>query len=573
MDLLKNKCLYILFFILISFGFAFGQAQVVPGAAKAGEVEKELDRAEKKAPKKLKEKAPIEAEIPKEELQLPEGKKIFVKGFDFRGNTLFKTTYLKKITNKFTNKELSLKELKDVCNTITDGYKRRGYFIAFAYLPAQEITNNTVVIEILEGKLGEVTVEDEKFYKKKFLLNHFRPTYKGIINYNRLLKTLLVLDDYTDLDIKAVLVKGKTPYTTDVVLKISDKFPVHFGIDYNNFGTRYVSRQRSGANVEYNNAVLPGDRLYARGVNGYPAKNLKFAYIDYSLPIDSYGTRFAFNYSWSEFDVQRQFRQLDAGGRSDIYGIEFSHPFIRTLTANSDFKFGFDYKQIRNYLLGATSSDDELRVFKSSLSGDFIDGFYGRNYYSVGVSGGVKRIMGALRHDDVRASRVGAGGDFVKANFELARFQKFFFGTNMLIKGSAQTASRVLTVVEQFSIGGADTVRGYPQSERLGDYGFCTNFEWRFGIPFLADKKIPLLKRTYGDTVQLLGFIDYGKVFLRNPLIGETKHYELTGVGYGTRIDFGNDFNLRVDVGFPLSNRNNNDATKSTVYIQALKKF
>ncbi|MEW5758156.1 MAG: ShlB/FhaC/HecB family hemolysin secretion/activation protein [Candidatus Omnitrophota bacterium] len=567
----KKRIYYILFFLLISSNICFAQA--VPGAAKAGQVEKDLDRAEKKF-KKEPATSPIEVEIPKEELAIPDGKKIFVKSFDFRQNTIFKTGYLKKITKKYTNKELSLQELKGVCNLINDAYKRRGYFLARAYLPVQDIKDGIIIIEIIEGRLGEIKVEGNEFYKKKFLINHFRPTYKGVIHYNRLLKTLLVLDDYPDLEVKAILQKGAKPYTTDLILKISDKFPVHFGIDYNNFGSRYVSRQRAGATFEYSNAVLQGDKIYLRGVSGSPERNLKFAYADYSLPIDSFGSRLSFNYTWSDFNVRREFRALDAGGQSKIYSTELSHPLIRTLTATSDFKFGFDYKQMKNYLLGAVSNDDELRVFKTSLSGDFVDSFQGRNYYSLMVSGGVPNIMGGLKkRDDPRASRVGAGGEFVKGNIDFARFQQFFFGTNFLIKGSLQTASRVLTVPEQFSIGGADTVRGFPESEHLGDYGYCATFEWRFPLPFIADANIPLFKRTYRDTIQFLGFVDYGKTFLRNPQAGESKHDEITGVGFGTRLNFGNDFTFRVDVGYPVGGDDSSDGAKSAVYLQALKRF
>lgn len=142
-----------------------------PGAAKAGVVEKGLEEKEKEL-KPEKEVPVIRLEVPEEELEIPEGEKIFVKEFRFIGNEVLTSDYLKKLVSDYTNKELFLRQLQEVCAIITKEYHRLGYFLAKAYLPAQEIKEGVVLITIMEGQLGEIKVRGNKWYKKDFIKKH-----------------------------------------------------------------------------------------------------------------------------------------------------------------------------------------------------------------------------------------------------------------------------------------------------------------------------------------------------------------------------------------------------------------
>lgn len=552
-------------------GIAF--SQIVPEEVRSGEIEKALLEQEKVKPEKLEKEVPIvELKSSEKELEIPEGKKVEVLDFEFSGNIALKTSYLKKLVLPYIQKELSLKELKGICGEISDAYRERGYFLVYPYLHPQEIKDGVVIIEIIEGELGEVEIEGN--CREKFIENHFRPTKNGVLNYNQLLKSLLILNEYPDVQVTAILKKGKEPKTADILLKVEQKFSFHTSLNYDNFGSRYVSSHHEGLGLEFSNLLMGGDNISLRGVTGSPVDTLFFGRAEYRFPINGYGTKANLSFTRSDFDVQREFKRLDAGGESKIYGFSLSHPVTRTRVSSLDVNFGFDYKQIKNYLLGQINSDDELRVFKVGLAGDKIDGFKGRNYYSLFCTTGVEDIMDGLEHDDPLASRVGAGGDFIKGNFDLARYQKFLCGSFILLKGSSQVASDVLPIPEQFSVGGADTVRGYPQSELLGDYGYTANLELRFTPPFFAEKRVPFTSnRKVKECIQLLCFMDYGSTFRKSVLVGEEKNEEICGAGIGARINLGENLDLRLDLGFPVGDKEPSDGSNSTTYIQAIAKF
>jgi len=105
---------------------AFSQ---VPSKVKAGEVEKTFKEEKKIKPSIYKKSPPVEIKKPEKTLEIPEGKKILVKDFKFEGNTILKTNYLKRIVQPYKNKELSFKDLQEICNKIEEEYRKRGYFL------------------------------------------------------------------------------------------------------------------------------------------------------------------------------------------------------------------------------------------------------------------------------------------------------------------------------------------------------------------------------------------------------------------------------------------------------------
>ncbi len=54
--------------------------------------------------------------------------------------------------------EVTLGILHLIAQEITSLYSIKGYILARAYVPEQEIENGTVTIQVVEGKLGKIEV-------------------------------------------------------------------------------------------------------------------------------------------------------------------------------------------------------------------------------------------------------------------------------------------------------------------------------------------------------------------------------------------------------------------------------
>jgi hemolysin activation/secretion protein len=101
------------------------------------------------------------------------GKKIFVQGFKITHNNNFKEEELQKLLESYTKKELSFNELLEATSVITKAYRNRGYFVARAYLPRQNIQDNIVEISIIEGYYGDFILENNTTLKEEAIQKIF----------------------------------------------------------------------------------------------------------------------------------------------------------------------------------------------------------------------------------------------------------------------------------------------------------------------------------------------------------------------------------------------------------------
>jgi hemolysin activation/secretion protein len=188
---------------------------------------------------------------------------------------------------------------------------------------------------------------------------------------------------------------------------------------------------------------------------------------------------------------------------------------------------------------------------------------------SIGADG----ILHSSPTPNPEGSRPVAGSRFYKFNVDAGRYQKFIWNTFILLKGSAQMSASNLPIAEQMSIGGADSVRGYPESDFLGDYGFTGTAELRMPPPFISNWKDPITRRRVKEYAQILGFLDFGEVWIKHMEPGETKMNYIVGAGFGVRINVQEGLDFRMDIGFPVGGKEPSDGSKASTYVQAITKF
>lgn len=497
-----------------------------------------------------------------EEKNVKPATKFLIKKIQVNGNKVLSDKDFASIASLYEGKEITLDDLKKAAKLIQDKYKEKGYFLAIAYVPAQEINNGVAFINILEGRLGEVKVEGNNYYPASFIQKYFNPAEQyGVIRYEDFQRSLLLLNELPDIKVQSVLKPGKEYGTTDVILKVTDRRPFHIGIDYNNFGTTFTGENRAGLNISGGGLLWEGDYLFLRGVYAFPARSgTPFYQASYSFPSARHGTKVAVTYATAEMKVGRELTILDIRGTAQIYGITVSRPLHRTINETSDLSFSFFSKDFSNYILGTPYSRDALRMISTGYNAGW-DSRNARNFLSINVTQGLGSSLGGMKNNDPLSSRPGADNSFTKFNLDLVRLQKVGSSQFLIIRGSGQLAANPLVTGEEFYIGGADTVRGYPQSELLGDSGYYISAEYRIPVSEWKERKL-----------QAAFFLDQGSVNLKSPATGGASEKSLTGGGVGIRLGIGEKTSLRLDWGFPFS-RENSVHQPSIIYVQFLTSF
>ena len=544
-------CLFTLCLFLSSLTIAY--AQVPPSQTAGGVEDRERDiEKEKRLEKTIEEKkkTKVEEESAQEVTPVTAGKKVAIKSITVEGVTLLSQQELDKVIAPYRDKELTLEEMQKVADLITNAYRAKGYATSRAYLPPQTIKDGVLLIKVIEGKLGQVDIKGNRFFKTSLLKRKLELKPGGYFDYSALQNSLVFINDSPDRLAKAILVPGKEPGTTDVVLEVKDRFPMHVGFEYDNWGSRYIKKNRWSFLFDYNNALGLDDRLsfkLQKSESGlYGLKTGR-----YILPITN-RLEFGAYYSRSDLKLGREFKPLDAHGKATVIGAFFNHALIATERLDLRCSFGFDHKDIYNYLLGSENSRDELRVFKQGVDVDITDKF-GRSIILAELDIGVPDIMGGMPEKDEHASRPGAGGKFNKGVFNIFRLQPLPFSTALLIKNSGQFSGYRLVASEQFQIGGPTSVRGYPPGEFSGDKGWYSAAEWSMPLYFVPrGLRIPFTEDKLYDTLRFVAFYDWATVHLNGSLFGDKKNRTLKGAGFGLRFNLRTYLSMRVELGYPL---------------------
>ena len=492
------------------------------------------------------EEAEESLENPDEELS-----GVFIKEIIIEGNTVIDTETLNKVIESFKDRELTLEEMSELTDLLTITYQEKGYILARAYLPEQELQDGILKITIAEGKIGKIKVSGYTHYKADVIKRYFEQQQEhGIIKESLLEKGLLLSTDLPDVKTTVVLKEGEKPGEVDVILDTKDTSTVTFGvdmsIDYNNFGSDAVGEDRLGLALGVTDHYW-GSRFDIRVVSGKILEDSLLGSLRWTVPINSYGSKIRLGYLHSNYVVGQAFADLGLEGRTEYYNASFSHPLMKKKNKNLYFNFGYTDKFSKNVILEQPRSLDQEDVFNVTLDFDSLDRFLGKNIASLSY------LWGQVERDEILPTSRNNTEDqsWDKWVLNLARIQKVYGNTNIMLRGFAQITDDRLLTIEQVGLGGYGSVRGYAPSLYLGDQGYTVSAELMFAPPFLAEKN--LFGQRLSQLVQFALFADHGQVWIvdAGTLPGEVSDYHLTGYGGGFRLYYKNWFTFKYDLGIP----------------------
>jgi len=537
--------------ILIALAVPAFLAAIPHSFPSAGVVEREIEREYESKPFELKREIPtIEVDIPDERFSMASDVTVFIQNIEIEGNTVITEKDIQKCIRGYCGQELTLCEIYQICACIDQLYAAKGYFLTRAYPPPQDITDGRIVLRVLEGRIGTITIEGNQYYSTSFIYNYFKPFCHKPLQYDHFLKALLLLNENADLSVAVLFEKGADACTADLIVRVYDERPIHLYLNENNYGRPLTTSAQLGGRIDWGNCFVQGDTFSLAEVVGFPLNALFLTDAIYTVPLNTQGTYLSLGYLYSMFHIE-EYKSFHLRGKSTIATLKGTQAITRTKTLAIDLFSYFDYKQIQNFVLDQTTSFDKLRVITGGVLVDHYNSYCGRDYLNLRVAAGIPNFLGGLGPESRKASRVGGGGRFVQFNLDYDRLQRLYTDYMLYFHVSGQWSPSKLTLPQQLYIGGSSSVRGYPLSVALGDSGYYSNFEVRFPLPKLKDKQFFLTNKTWGEVLQIVTFVDTGATFYND---GPSTY--ITGAGFGFRVIGPYTISLSFDIGFPLNHHN-----------------
>ena len=527
------------------------------------------------APRRSDEERRLEKEPPQVNVQdRPELKstddskvRFKVRAIRLSGNITFATDVLHALVSGLEGKEISLADLRAGARRITMHYRSRGYNLSWAYIPEQVLRDGDVEIAIVEARIDKILVQGNVHYGTDFILSRVAGLQdQEAFDLDALERGILSLNEYPGLGVSAKLSPGGAPGTSDLYLIVRDKYPVNVALDWDNYGAEEVAENRLGLSIETFNLFDLGHWVSFRGIEGFGDGELQFLTGSYNVPFAN-GAKLSVYGSSYTYEAAGVLQNFDPAGDGTTFGITLSYPVVKTVALTVAPEIGYEHKDLKQELFGIETSNDAVRAVVAGVRFEWNDEYNGRWLGSLHARFGLEGFAGGLEADDIDASRQGAGGDFTRVNLVLYRLQRLTSWVHLVGKFSYQFSADPLVVSEQISLGGPDSIRGYPSFEVMGDRGFTAGIEARFKLPFLDEIWDPFNnQRTLFDMVQLAVFMDTGEVELDSPGVGEEDSIRLSGAGVGVRLSYPGRLTFRLDVGWPVTSRDPSTGDEPTFY-------
>jgi hemolysin activation/secretion protein len=497
-------------------------AQTAP-APNAGQVLRDLQQAPVLT-------APQAAPLQRSETTTDAGKKDEVKALvtsvSITGNQELPSAELQPLVADLVGKQQSLTDLNAAARRITAYYRARGYAVARAYLPAQNITSGAVTITVIEGRIASYNVKNQSRLSDERANGYFSRLKSGdVIKSAQVDRSLLLVQDTPGVGgSRATLQPGASVGTSELLVEVDAANAWSGNAAVDNYGSRYTGEYRLSGNFNLASPLKIGDQLSFTGLTS--GDKLSFARLAYQLPVGSNGLRVGAAYFDTRYTLGKEFAALGAHGSARSGSVYAAYPFIRSQLVNLSGTAAYEDKRLHDDVDStATATAKKVGVTSLGLAGNLQDalGGGGINNFDLSVAMGKLRIEspGALAIDAASAQ---SNGSYTRISYALSRLQSLTDAMQLAVSVNGQQASKNLDSSEKFSLGGVNGVRAYPQSEATGDEGYKATIE---------------LRRTLTANVQGTVFYDYGSVKINKNPFGPaaSNNRSLGGVGFGVNAN------------------------------------
>ncbi|MEM7769057.1 MAG: ShlB/FhaC/HecB family hemolysin secretion/activation protein [Cyanobacteria bacterium P01_A01_bin.37] len=471
---------------------------------------------------------------------------IYVERFVINGSTVFSAEELAAVTEEFEQRDLSFAQLLQARSAVTQLYVDNGYITSGAFIPPQTLDEGVVTIQVLEGTLEEINVEVEGRLRPGYVRRRLRRAGSDPLNVEQLLEGLQLLQlDPVIETISAELAAGVRPGTSilDVDVVQADTFDVD--LELNNGRSPSVGSFRQEISISEGNLIGIGDRISA----GYSRTSGSdtFAF-DYTVPVNARNGTVGVSIGFTDSDViEEEFEFLDIASDSQFYELTYRQPIIQTPSEEFALSLTASRRESRSEFLEdilgeaipfpSLGSDEDGRTRVSALR--FAQEFTKQG--SRQVIAARSQFSFGLDAFDSTINDFGPDSEFFAWRGQGQWVRLLARDTLLLVRGDIQLADNSLVPLEQFGLGGQQTVRGYRQDELLTDNGLLFSTEVR--IPIIRARRIDGL-------LQVAPFVDIGHGWNLNAIDPDPD--VLIGVGVGVLWRMGDRLSARFDYGIPL---------------------
>jgi hemolysin activation/secretion protein len=459
------------------------------------------------------------------------GQQIEVKEFRIEGATMLSLPRLEKVLEPYTNRSLTLSQMQEAADAVTQTYREAGYVLAQALVLPQAINNGVVVITVREGQIEKVDVKSAAQGPVPGVVQNglaqAMPLNKPLSTRD-LEDVLLLVNDLPARGRASAEIAPNAQGDAAVVSVTYTPPPrLQGSVTADSHGNRYTGSNRVIGQLVINEPLGAGDQFSLTGLS--TGSLLSYAQMAYRFPVTPRLSLGA-SASWLDYKLCCQNPGVRVEGGATSWGLDAAYHLSLRRGENSTLYANLDSRRLDSERNGIEQTDRQVDALSLGL----------RGYTTVGT---VRSWNAALR-----VGRVDLGGNAIDLNQNVTtgiegRFSKLTgsFYQNQVISGAwswifqargQYNFGRNLESSERIALGGADGVRGYPSGEGVGDHGWLASAELRYAFAAAPG----LSAAVFADGGGIKRYSKNRAAVLS--MMGQTDNsYSLAGAGIGIRYE------------------------------------
>lgn len=494
-------------------------------------------------------------------------KEVVLKGIEFDGNTVFSDEELFALVKERVGKKTGVEELEAIRKTISQHYFDAQYVNSGAVIDEQDMSNGVLVVRIVEGRLDNINLLNEGWLRSGYVTSRIHREVSDPLNLDDLKRGLeFVRRDEKIRKINTALVPGDELGQSHLDMIVTENRVFDVGLGVSNRRPPSVGAEEAEVYFGTKNLTSLGDTL--RGNYTLSQEGMEEWDVDdggnyslfYSLPLTHWDTTLDLGYNQSDYVIlEEPFNTLDIESDTRMYSVALRQPIYRDLQHELSLTLKGEHRRSdvlvsgEPFSISPGSVNGQTRISALRLSPEYV-------YRSQ------ERVIAARTTFTFGLDELNPilGDEFDPEYFTWMTQASWVESvsendTLLVVKLFHQHTDDRVVSMEQFSLGGVNTIRGYRENQLIRDNAFIISPELRF----------PVYKDRYGKAlVYLIPFVDYGIGWNSN---GPREREEIYSAGLGVTYNPTDHISMSLYWGHGFEDfgvRNNNDLQDEGIHFQ-----
>lgn len=408
----------------------------------------------------------------------PGGPAIKVQGFDIQGNAAIAGSLLQAQIVSYVGQTLTLSQLYDVADVLTRYYRSQGYGLAYVSLPAQTLKSGTVTLQVIEGRVGKVSIQGNTHTRDAVLNKRITALKTGDVYTDAAAeRAVLLLNDLPGVEAHAVLSPAADFGASDVLFNVDEnRYNGDTSID--DYGRSVIGRWRVSADININSLTGSGDQLTA-GVTHSAGNRLNFGKLAYALPMGGDGGTLTTSYNRAEyhgtFFSPGGTTGLPFSGSTQNAVVNWQYPEVRSTSRSLFWNVGLSWDNSRS-LAGGGGGSTGTNSLTTNILLLQVGSFYTRTYADQSNMSMAWTFWSNGKHFDHKSLN-NVSSERARTELDTSYQHPFAEQWSFTTQLNMTYSSGTLTDADKFNLGGPGSVLGYQSAEQRGDSGYFISGE------------------------------------------------------------------------------------------------